>query len=58
MIIETIKHSGMIVISDIVNGYLFTEKYIGYSKAQAVAIFKKAVADERKMTRHVTETWT
>ena len=33
--------NGTIVISDIINGYLVTEKYIGYTETQAIKLFKK-----------------
>ena len=32
---------GAYVISDIVNGYLVTKQYYGYTKREAVALFKK-----------------
>lgn len=41
MNIEKIKHSGMIVISDIINGYLFKRKYIGYTKKKAIKQFNQ-----------------
>ena len=35
--------NGIIIISDIIKGYLVTEKYIGYTKQQAIKLFKKGV---------------
>lgn len=34
------NHSGAYVISDIIKGYLVTRVYMGYSKKQAVKLFK------------------
>lgn len=41
MTITKIKHSGALQISDIVRGYLVTRMYCGYSKRQAMALFKR-----------------
>lgn len=35
------NYSGAYVISDVVNGYLVTKQYYGYTKREAVALFKK-----------------
>lgn len=36
------KVQGWYVISDIIGGYLVTKKYIGYTKKESIALFKKA----------------
>jgi len=41
MSVEVIPHSGMIVISDIVGGYLVTRRYIGYTTKEAIQSFKE-----------------
>ena len=41
MIIETNQVNGALVVSAIVNGYLETRVYIGYSKRDAVKAFKQ-----------------
>ena len=41
MLIERVKHSGMWVISDIINGALVTKKYLGYSRKEAIQMFKQ-----------------
>jgi hypothetical protein len=38
------NYSGAYVISDVVNGYLVTKQYYGYTKREAVALFKKESA--------------
>ena len=38
------NYEGAYVISDIVNGYLVTKRYYGYTKREAVALFKKESA--------------
>ena len=43
MSVEITPHSGMIVISDIVGGYLVTRRYIGYTKKEAVKDFKEEI---------------
>jgi hypothetical protein len=40
--------TGMIVISDVVRGYLMTVKFIGYSKKEAIQRFKKGAAKKFK----------
>lgn len=40
MIIEKIPHNGMIVISEIRDGYLVTMKYDGYTKREALQAFR------------------
>ncbi len=41
MLIERVKHSGMWVISDIINGALVTKKYLGYSRKEAIQLFRQ-----------------
>ena len=41
MIIEKNKINGSIIITDIINGYLFKKVYYFYTKAQAVKMFKQ-----------------
>lgn len=41
MIIEKAKHSGAIVISDTIGGYLVTRSYYGYTKRDAIRLFKE-----------------
>ena len=36
------NHDGGYVISDIVNGYLVTKRYYGYTKKQAMKMFREA----------------
>jgi hypothetical protein len=42
---ERIKHNGHIVITDMINGYLFKRTYIGYTMKEA----KKRFKDESKI---------
>jgi hypothetical protein len=35
------NYEGALIISDLVDGYLVTKKYYGYTKREAVALFKK-----------------
>lgn len=37
----TKNREGAYVISDIVDGYLVTKRYYGYTKREAVALYKK-----------------
>jgi HKD family nuclease len=50
MIIERIRHSGALVLSDSVgegaSGYLYTRTYYGFTQAQAIRLFKIALAKE------------
>jgi hypothetical protein len=39
MTVEIVPHSGMIVISDFIGGYLVTRRYIGYTKHEAIKLF-------------------
>ena len=39
--------NGIIVVSDIINGYFVTEKYIGYTKTQAIKLFKKGAKNAK-----------
>jgi len=41
MLIERVRHSGMWVISDIINGALVTKKYLGYSRKEAIQLFRQ-----------------
>ncbi len=41
MLIERVKHSGMWCISDIINGALVTRKYVGYSRKEAIQLFRQ-----------------
>lgn len=43
MTVEIVPHSGMIVISEVVDGYLVTRRYIGYTKKEAVKDFKEEI---------------
>lgn len=43
MTVDRIKHSGMYVIFTIVGGYLFTRRYMGYTRAEAIAQFRADV---------------
>jgi hypothetical protein len=47
MSVEIIPHSGMIVISDIVGGYLVTRRYIGYTRKEAIQSFKEEINETR-----------
>lgn len=35
------NYEGAYVISDIINGYLVTKRYYGYTKKQAVKLFRE-----------------
>ena len=41
MTIEKRKSDGALLISDIINNYYIKKTYIGYTKSQAISIFKK-----------------
>lgn len=41
MLIERVRHSGMWVISEIVKGALVTRKYLGYSRKEAIQLFRQ-----------------
>lgn len=43
MTVERVSHSGMLVVYDIVDGYLVKQRYIGYTRKEAVAKFKRYV---------------
>ena len=43
-IVERVSHSGAWIVSDFIGGYLVTRTFYGYTRAQAVALFRKAVA--------------
>jgi len=42
-IVERVSHSGAWVVSDIVGGYWVTRTFYGYTRAQAVALFRESV---------------
>ena len=46
MIIEKRKSDGALLISDIINNYYIKRTYIGYTKRQAISIFKKEAKKE------------
>jgi hypothetical protein len=46
MTVERIKHNGHYVISDIVKGFLFKRVYIGYTRKEAIAMFRDAKREE------------
>ena len=41
MLIERVNHSGAWVISEIINSALVTKKYLGYSRKEAIQLFKQ-----------------
>lgn len=41
--IERVPHSGMLVVAAMVNGYRVCRRYMGYTKREAVRMFKKDV---------------
>ena len=41
MIVERVRHSGAIVISDTIGGYLVTRSYYGYTQREAIRLFKE-----------------
>jgi hypothetical protein len=42
-ILERVNHSGAWIVSDIVGGYRVARTYYGYTRAQAVALFRREV---------------
>ena len=46
MTIEKRKSDGALLISDIINGYYVKRTYIGYTKRQAISMFKKEMKNE------------
>ena len=48
MTIQRLSHAGAWQICDIVNGYLFTRTYYGYTIKQAKQLFKIAIEGEGK----------
>ena len=42
--IERIQHNGHLVLSTRIRGALFKREYIGYSKREAVRLFRKEAA--------------
>jgi hypothetical protein len=45
MIIEKRKSDGALIVSDIIDGYWRTNTFIGYTKRQAISIFKKEIKE-------------
>ena len=43
-IVERVPHSGAWVVSDIVGGYRIARTYYGYTRRQAVALFRREVS--------------
>lgn len=37
--VTTVPHSGMLIVSAIIGGYLTERRYMGYSRRAAVALF-------------------
>jgi len=40
MTIEKVKHNGALIISDIIDGYLVSKTYYGYTKKEAIKLFR------------------
>jgi hypothetical protein len=41
--VEIVPHSGAVIVSDIVGGYRVARTYYGYSRREAVALFRREV---------------
>jgi hypothetical protein len=41
------NRQGAYVITDLVNGELFTQMYMGYTKKEAISLFRKAKREKR-----------
>jgi hypothetical protein len=41
MTVTRMRHSGAWVVTDIINGYYEQEVYYGYTKKEAIALFKE-----------------
>jgi len=48
MIVEIVRHSGMLVLSEIVGGSLMTRRYIGYTREEAIQQFRQEIEDEKR----------
>ena len=44
----TKNHDGALIVSDIINGYLVTRKYYGYSRKEARELFKEFVCGRKE----------
>ena len=42
-LVEIVPHSGAVIVSDIVGGYRVARTYYGYTRAQAVALYRREV---------------
>lgn len=42
-IVSRVAHSGAWVVSDIIGGYRVTRTFYGYTRGEAVALFRKVV---------------
>lgn len=42
-IVERVSHSGAWIVSDIVGGYRVARTYYGYTRREAVALFRREV---------------
>jgi len=43
--VERVSHSGAWIVSDIVGGYRVARTYYGYTRRQAVALFRREMAN-------------
>ena len=43
-LVEIVKHSGAVIVSDIVGGYLVARTYYGYTRREAVALFRRELS--------------
>ncbi len=48
MLVEKIFPSGGYCISELVNGYLVTQRYFGYSKKEAIRLFRQFIKEQKK----------
>lgn len=46
MFAERVKHSGAWIVSDIVDGYRVARTYYGYTRAQALRLFREEFAGD------------
>lgn len=44
--VESIPHSGGLICSAVIGGYLMTRTYYGYTKGESVDLFRRYVAEE------------
>ena len=42
MIVERVAHSGAWIVYGVVNGYLLTRTYYGYTKRESIRLWKEA----------------